>query len=79
MPTLYEAWVKADSSKQNGLVTDVVRALLNISEAEAQALCKDPDVPSFHYRLYGIWQSCTCCHMNKGYKSTALLHQSNSV
>ena len=79
MTTLYEAWVKADSSQRNGLVTEVVKALLNIPEAEAQALCKDPDVPSFHYRLYGIWQSCRCCHTKKGSKSATLLQQSNSV
>ena len=79
MTTLYEAWVKADSSQQNGIVTEVTRALVNIPETEAQALSKDPDIPSLHYRLYGVWQSCTCCNINKGYKSTTLLHQSNSV
>ena len=80
--TLFGAWVKADSTEQTMLVTDVVRALLNIPEAQAQDLPKDPDVPSLQYKLCSIWQSCrVCCHRNKSssIQSKSLFDQSPSV
>ena len=71
--TLFQAWVQGCTSptrkKALQMITmHVVRELLDMPEAEAQALQKDPQVPSLHYKLCSIWQSCSfcCCSTSKG-------------
>ena len=75
--TLYEAWVKADFTEQNGLVTDIVRALLNIPSRSA-GFVKDPDVPSLHYRLCGAVSGSPAVR-DKTYKARTLVPMSSSV
>lgn len=71
--TLFQAWTNASRcpAARDSLVMCVVHELLNISEAEAQALPKDPEVPGLQYKLCGMWQSCCTCCCRSGRKSSA--------
>ncbi|KAL3144742.1 hypothetical protein ABBQ38_001863 [Trebouxia sp. C0009 RCD-2024] len=59
--TLFQAWTYANTKQKDKLVSVIVAELKNITEAEAQALAKDPEAPGFHYKLCSMWQACCLC------------------